>query len=83
MSSATTPDWLGASRAAAEALGAILASRPTMAERVVETGERGEGGDRTLEIDAAAEDAVFAELERLHEAGPRFTLVSEVRGTVD
>jgi len=78
-----TPDWLGASRAAAEALGAILASRPTTAERVVETGERGEGGDRTLEIDAAAEDAVFAQLERLHEAGARFTVVSEERGTVD
>jgi myo-inositol-1(or 4)-monophosphatase len=77
------PDWLGASRAAAEALGAILASRPTTAERVVETGERGEGGDRTLEIDAAAEDAVFAELERLHERGARFTVVSEERGTVD
>jgi len=78
-----TPDWLGASRTAAEALGAILASRPTTAERVVETGERGEGGDRTLEIDAAAEDAVFAQLERLHEAGARFTVVSEERGTVD
>src|SRR6476659_6206962 len=76
------PDWLGASRAATKALDAILASRPTTAERVVETGERGEGGDRTLEIDAAAEDAVFAELERLHERGARFTVVSEERGTV-
>jgi myo-inositol-1(or 4)-monophosphatase len=80
---ATTPDWLGASRAAAHALDAILAARPTMAERVVETGERGQGGDRTLEIDAAAEAAVFAELERLHAAGARFTVVSEERGTVD
>ncbi len=35
---------------------------PTIAERVVETGTRGEGGDRTLMIDALAEDAVFAEL---------------------
>ena len=77
------PDWLGASREAARALGAILASRPTMAERVVETGERGEGGDRTLEIDAAAEAAVFAELEHLHEGGARFTVVSEERGSVD
>ena len=78
-----TPDWLGASREAAQALGAILASKPTTAERVVETGERGEGGDRTLEIDAAAERAVFAELERLHDEGARFTVVSEERGTVD
>ena len=38
-----------------------------------ETGTRGEGGDRTLVIDAAAEDAVFAELEALHDAGARFT----------
>jgi myo-inositol-1(or 4)-monophosphatase len=83
MSPATTADWLGASRAAAEALGAILASRPTIAERVIETGERGEGGDRTLEIDAAAEAAVFTELERLHADGARFTVVSEERGTVD
>jgi myo-inositol-1(or 4)-monophosphatase len=77
------PDWLGASREAAQALGAILAARPSTAERVVETGERGEGGDRTLEIDAAAEAAVFAQLERLHGAGARFTVVSEERGTVD
>src|SRR5687768_17219513 len=78
-----TPDWLGASRRAAQALSAILAANPTTAERVVETGERGEGGDRTLEIDAAAERAVFAELERLHDDGARFTVVSEERGTVD
>ena len=78
-----TPDWLGAARRAAQAMSAMLAERPTIAERVVETGERGEGGDRTLEIDAAAERAVFAELERLHDAGARFTVVSEERGTVD
>ena len=78
-----TPDWLGASRRAAQALTAILEESPTTAERVVETGERGEGGDRTLEIDAAAEQAVFDELERLHDDGARFTVVSEERGTVD
>src|SRR5215210_4777797 len=37
------PDWLGASRRAAQALSAIMADNPTTAERVVETGERGEG----------------------------------------
>ena len=42
-----------------------------------------EGGDRTLIIDAAAEEAVFSELARLHEAGARFTAVSEERGYVD
>ncbi len=76
-------DWLGASRRAAEALRAILAGAPTTAERVRETGERGEGGDRTLVIDADAEDAVFAELGRLHDEGARFTAVSEERGSVD
>src|SRR5215212_10387238 len=77
------PDWLGASRRAAEAMREMLAEHPTIAERVVETGERGEGGDRTLEIDAAAERAVFSELEGLHDEGARFTVVSEERGTVD
>ena len=77
------PDWLGAARRAAQAMSAMLAQHPTTAQRVVETGERGEGGDRTLEIDAAAERAVFAELEGLHAAGACFTVVSEERGTVD
>src|SRR3954451_7012434 len=78
-----SPDWLGASRRAASALRAMLGARTTIAERIIETGTRGEGGDRTLEIDALAEDAVFAELRILHEAGARFTVVSEGRGTVD
>jgi myo-inositol-1(or 4)-monophosphatase len=80
---AATPDWLGASRRAAAAVRAMLADRPTIAERVEETGSRGEGGDRTLEIDEAAETAVFTELEALHAAGGRFTAVSEERGWVD
>src|SRR5919204_6970937 len=77
------PDWLGASRRAAAALRAMLAGRTTIAERVVETGTRGEGGDRTLEIDALAEQLVFAELATLHDAGARFRVVSEERGFVD
>jgi myo-inositol-1(or 4)-monophosphatase len=78
-----SPDWLGASRRAASALRVMLAERTTIAERVIETGTRGEGGDRTLEIDALAEDAVLAELSALYDAGARFTVVSEERGTVD
>src|SRR4051794_33444171 len=77
-----SPDWLGASRRAAGALRNLIAARPTTAERALETGVRGEGGDQTLEIDQAAEDAVFAELEALHERGARFSVVSEERGTV-
>src|SRR3954451_3383311 len=73
-------DWLGACRRAAEGLQGVLREHPTSTQRVVETGERGEGGDLTLEIDALAEDAVFAELERLHADGARFTAVSEERG---
>src|ERR671938_97945 len=76
-------DWLGACRRAAEGLEGVLRDNPTSTERVVETGERGEGGDLTLVIDAAAEDAVFGELQRLHAAGARFTAVSEERGFVD
>jgi len=55
-----SPDWLGASRRAASALRTMLAEHTTMADRVVETGTRGEGGDRTLEIDALAEQAILA-----------------------
>ena len=76
-------DWLGACRSATEELRRLLHDRPTTAERIEETGERGEGGDRTLVIDQRAEDAVFAHLERLHDEGARFTAVSEERGEVD
>ena len=76
-------DWLGASRAAAAALRDILHSAATRAERVAETGTRGGGGDRTLVIDADAEDAVFAQLDALHAGGARFTAISEERGEVD
>src|ERR1700754_4802139 len=77
------PDWLGAGRRAAAEIADMLTSRPTIAERVRETGTRGEGGDRTLLIDEAAEDVVFAELDKLYAGGARFTAVSEERGVVD
>jgi myo-inositol-1(or 4)-monophosphatase len=76
-------DWLGACRTAAQGLRSVLEEHPTSRERVVETGETGEGGDRTLVIDAQAEDRVFGALQRLHDDGARFTVVSEERGTVD
>jgi myo-inositol-1(or 4)-monophosphatase len=76
-------DWLGACRAAAQGLREVLVEHPTSRERVIETGERGGGGDQTLVIDAQAEDAVFGELANLHDAGARFTAVSEERGYVD
>jgi len=55
---------------------------PTYAERSVGTGQ-GAGGDFTLVIDAAAEDAVFAELTKLADAGAKFNAISEERGAVD
>ncbi len=81
--SALAADWPAAARAATEELCSVLAAAPTTAQRARETGTRGEGGDRTLEIDAAAENAVFRRLERLHADGARFAAVSEERGRVD
>jgi myo-inositol-1(or 4)-monophosphatase len=76
-------DWLGACRRAADGLRAVMREHPTSRERVVETGERGGGGDRTLVIDAEAEEAVFAQLQGLHDDGARFTVIAEERGVVD
>lgn len=83
MDSALDADWLGACRRAADGVRAVLRQNPTTAHRLRETGTTGGGGDQTLEIDQAAEDAVFAQLERLHGDGHRFCAVSEERGVVD
>lgn len=84
-SPATEPaaDWLGACRRAVEGMRAVFLEHPTSRERVIETGATGEGGDQTLVIDQQAEDAVFAQLDALHEAGARFTAISEERGFVE
>jgi myo-inositol-1(or 4)-monophosphatase len=79
--SAAAPDWLAACRRIVVELRAMLAAHPGTNERAVELG-RGEGGDRTLVIDAAAEELIFAELDALHAAGQRFTAISEERGTI-
>ena len=81
--SVTGADWLSLCRRAAEAIAVMLAERTTTAERAVETGSTGSGGDHTLEIDEQAEAIVFAELEGLHEQGRRFSAISEERGEVD
>jgi len=67
----------------ASTVGNPAGMHPTSTERVIETGERGKGGDRTLVIDQQAEDAVFAQLDKLHAEGARFTAISEERGVVD
>ena len=75
---ALSADWLGLSRRSAAAARSALARYPGFADRSRETG-RGEGGDMTLAIDRAAEDAVLAELD---EQGVALTAVTEERGVV-
>jgi myo-inositol-1(or 4)-monophosphatase len=72
-------DWLAVSREARDAVARVLADLPTRVEREPAVGQ-GEGGDETTAIDAAAEAAVVSVLERLHESGVEFTLVSEELG---
>ncbi len=81
--SALQADWLSACRRASDGLRAMLAARPSTRERAVELGTRGQGGDRTLLIDAAAETLVLAELETLRAQGYRFRALSEELGEVD
>ena len=69
-------DWLTVCRRASEAVAAAYAGFAGTAARAAPQG-RGEGGDMTLAIDLAAEDAVLAELEA---TGLPLTVVSEERG---
>jgi myo-inositol-1(or 4)-monophosphatase len=78
---ALAADWIALCRRAAARIRTMFAEHPTTGERQPGT-ERGAGGDRTLGIDWAAEEAVFAELEALHAQGRDFTAISEERGTV-
>jgi myo-inositol-1(or 4)-monophosphatase len=71
-------DWAGLCGRAGRAVEEELRGYPTTTERARETG-RGVGGDQSLVIDGAAEDAVFRELEAL---GAPVTAVSEERGPV-
>jgi myo-inositol-1(or 4)-monophosphatase len=75
-------DWFGAMRRAVEAHRALFDAEPTIAGRTAYEGV-GEGGDHALVLDRRCEDAVFAELEKLHsESGADFVAVSEERGEV-
>jgi myo-inositol-1(or 4)-monophosphatase len=73
------PDWLAFSRRVAERARDALERLPRSADRAERLG-RGEGGDTTLAIDAAAEDIVFDELEAL---GVGLRAISEERGVVE
>ena len=76
-------DWLGICRTAVQGLKDVLAQVPSTEERAVETGTRGEGGDRTLVIDRDAESVILDQLERLRSEGHRFTAFSEEQGLLD
>src|SRR3954466_11154213 len=75
---APAADWLAFSRRAADAGREALMRFPLTTQRAEKLG-RGEGGDMTLAIDAAVEDALFAELDQL---GVGLCAVSEERGLV-
>jgi myo-inositol-1(or 4)-monophosphatase len=81
--SALDVDWLAVCRRAVTGLERMLADVPTTKERAQETGTRGSGGDRTLEIDQNAEQLVFDQLDGLRDEGYRFCAVSEERGVID
>ncbi len=81
--SALDADWLAVCRRAAAGLERMLAGVPTTEERAQETGTRGSGGDRTLEIDQTAEQLVFDELDGLRDEGYQFCALSEERGVID
>jgi myo-inositol-1(or 4)-monophosphatase len=69
-------DWLATCRAAVEDVRGVLDELPTRVEREPVVGA-GEGGDETVAIDAAAEEAI---VRRLEATGADFTLVSEELG---
>jgi myo-inositol-1(or 4)-monophosphatase len=73
-------DWLAFSRRATEAGRVALARFPDAAERFRREGSRGKGGDMTLAIDAAVEEAILSELERF---GVGVCVLSEERGVVE
>ncbi len=74
----TADDWLAVCRAMRDAVIAAVAEVPR-ARRADELG-RGAGGDTTVAIDQAAEDAALAVLARVAEGGEGFTVVSEELG---
>lgn len=75
-------DWDGACRRMVSEIKRRMADYPTTADRSATLG-RGAGGDNTLVVDRAAEDAVFDELASLAGDGVAFTAISEERGEVD
>jgi myo-inositol-1(or 4)-monophosphatase len=74
----TAERWLEICRAMRDAVAAAVVAVPR-SQRADELG-RGAGGDLTVAVDRAAEDAALAVLERLAGEGEGFTVVSEEIG---
>jgi myo-inositol-1(or 4)-monophosphatase len=74
-------EWIAACRRAVEAQKRVFSEHRGIEARTQYDGV-GEGGDNTLVIDRLCEDAIFDELNALHEAGHEFTAISEERGSV-
>jgi myo-inositol-1(or 4)-monophosphatase len=74
-------EWIAACRRAVEVQKRVFAEHRGIEARTQYEGV-GEGGDNTLVIDRLCEDAIFAELDALHQEGHEFTAVSEERGSV-
>jgi myo-inositol-1(or 4)-monophosphatase len=72
-------DWLEECRGAVRDLHEVFEGLPARADREAIL-RAGVGGDDTTAIDDAAERMVVERLERLHEGGESFTLVSEELG---
>lgn len=77
----SSDEWIAALRRTVEVQKKVFSEHVGIEARTHYEGV-GEGGDNTLVIDRLCEDAVFAELETLHDAGHEFTAISEERGTV-
>lgn len=74
-------DWMEICRRIVTAQQKLFEQTPDIEARTQYEGV-GEGGDHSLVIDRRCEDVVFAELERLAEAGASFAAISEERGEV-
>lgn len=73
--------WLPLCRRSVTRLEQVFGKLASTDARAVGVG-RGAGGDKTLAVDEAAEDAIFAELDALHGQGHEFLAISEERGEV-
>ena len=74
-------DWLALCRRAVEAQRGLFGDVRGIRTRTDYEGI-GKGGDKTLVIDARAEDLFFAELDKEAEAGASFIAISEERGEI-